>query len=136
MSRAVVVALAVLALLPAVAHAGVTVRRGLLYGHGQSATGPVALRLDLYEPSGAARRPRPVVVIVHGGGFRMGSRAEGGVVPVARGLAAQGTVAVNIDYRLKGQAPVPSARVQPLVDALPDVPLRAAPPSPPPQTAR
>jgi acetyl esterase/lipase len=118
--RALAFAVAVLALLPAAGRASVQ------YGTGQTAAGPVPLRLDVYQPHGQTKRPRPVVVLIHGGGFRTQSRTAGGIVRIARGLADEGIVAVSIDYRLMPQSPIPSARVRPLLDALPDIPIRAA----------
>jgi len=68
------------------------------------------LELDLYLPEAAA--PVPVIVHVHGGGWRRGSRR----VPLPRlgagfydGLAAQGFAVAAIDYRLSGEARFPAA---------------------------
>jgi dienelactone hydrolase len=118
--RALALAVAVLALAPAAGEASVQ------YGTGRTAAGPVPLRLDVYRPHGQAKRPRPVVVVIHGGGFRTQSRTAGGIVRIARGLADAGIVAVSIDYRLQPQSPVPSSRMRPLLDALPAVPIRPA----------
>jgi acetyl esterase/lipase len=62
--------------------------------------GTTTLRLDLHR----ARRPdAPVVVYVHGGGWRSGTRADGGSArPTA--LAALGVTVASVDYR-----PVPGA---------------------------
>jgi acetyl esterase/lipase len=119
------------ALIPGPAHAAgaVTVRSGVVYGHGKvraPAAGSASLLLDVYQPARRSRAPRPVVVLVHGGGFQQGSRADAGIVRVARGLAGRGIVAVSIDYRLLGRQPVPSRRVAPLRAALPDGPRAAA----------
>jgi acetyl esterase/lipase len=69
------------------------------------------LELDLYLPAEAAA-PVPVIVHVHGGGWRRGSRR----VPLPRlgagfydGLAAQGFAVAAIDYRLSGEARYPAA---------------------------
>jgi acetyl esterase/lipase len=68
------------------------------------------LELDLYLPE--ATGPVPVIVHVHGGGWRRGSRR----VPLPRlgagfydGLAAQGFAVAAIDYRLSGEARYPAA---------------------------
>jgi len=68
------------------------------------------LELDLYLPEAAA--PVPVIVHVHGGGWRRGSRR----VPLPRlgagfydGLAARGFAVAAIDYRLSGEARFPAA---------------------------
>jgi acetyl esterase/lipase len=51
---------------------------------------------DVYLPRAAARAA-PVVVLVPGGGWRTADRT--GLAPLARALAAGGTVAVNVTYR-------------------------------------
>ncbi len=63
------------------------------------------LLLDLYLP--AAKGPAPLVVLVHGGGWRAGDRQE--MAPLAARLAARGYAAATVDYRLSGQALYPAA---------------------------
>jgi acetyl esterase/lipase len=107
----------------------VTVTSGVVYGHalvGRPHLELAPLRLDLYRPSGAFPGPRPVVVAIHGGGFVAQSRTDPGIVRIARALAARGVVVASIDYRLLGQAPVPSPRVARLVGALARQPITAA----------
>lgn len=101
---------------------GVEVDEGVRYGSAEvavPAAGPAPLLMDVYRPADG-EGPFPVVVLVHGGGFVSQSRTDAGIVRIARGLAAEGIVAASIDYRLLGQEPVPSGRVAPLVEALPD----------------
>jgi acetyl esterase/lipase len=69
------------------------------------------LELDLYRPDASAA-PVPVIVHVHGGGWRRGSRR----VPLPRlgagfydELAARGFAVAAIDYRLSGEARYPAA---------------------------
>jgi acetyl esterase/lipase len=71
--------------------------------------------LDLYRPAKRARRARAVVIVIHGGGFRSGTREDAQAVQIAEGLVSPGVVAASIDYRLKGQRPVLSDRVSPLL---------------------
>ena len=54
--------------------------------------------LDVYRPSAADTKPRPLVVFVHGGRWRSGSKDEYRFV--AAGLAAHGCVVVVPNYRL------------------------------------
>lgn len=63
--------------------------------------GDLSLRLDLHLPE--ARNP-PVVVYVHGGAWRAGSKSD---VPVA-GLLARGFAIASVDYRLSTQARFPA----------------------------
>src|SRR5215210_7502965 len=71
----------------------------------------VALRLDAYLPSGSANAARPAVLLVHGGGWAGGHRAEMG--RTGRQLAKAGYAAFSIDYRLAPEHPFPAS----LVDA-------------------
>lgn len=63
------------------------------------------LQLDLYLPRAAG--PHPVVVLVHGGGWRSGYRDE--FTPLAVRLAQQGWAAATVSYRLSGEAGFPAA---------------------------
>ncbi|WP_235922896.1 alpha/beta hydrolase [Rugamonas aquatica] len=70
--------------------------------------GDRCLKLDLYLPLAArADVGMPVVVLVHGGGWRAGFRAE--FAPMAVRLAQRGYAAVTVSYRLSGEAPYPAA---------------------------
>lgn len=92
-------ALVVAALLALVAPAGagaqptVDVRRDIEYG---TANGK-RLLLDAYVPPAGEGR-RPAVVMIHGGGWRLGDKASW--QPEAEQLAARGWVAFSINYRL------------------------------------
>jgi acetyl esterase/lipase len=63
------------------------------------------LALDLYAPLRAG--PHPVIVVIHGGGWRAGDRGE--AVPLNLYLAARGYAVAAIDYRLAPAAPYPTA---------------------------
>jgi acetyl esterase/lipase len=78
--------------------------------------GTRCLKLDMYLPaplpensSAAARAGHglPVVVLVHGGGWRYGFRSE--FAPMAVRLARHGYAAVVVSYRLSGEAMYPAA---------------------------
>jgi len=117
------VALAGVAMLAAPAQGAytVSVERDVAYGEGQvtkPAPGRVKLLMDLYRPVTTSRTRRPFVVVVHGGGFVQGSKADDGVARTARALASRGIVAASIDYRLEGQGPVPSRSARKLADAM------------------
>lgn len=64
------------------------------------------LKLDLYMPA-AAGAPRPAIVFVHGGGWRVGVRAN--FAPMAIRMAERGYVTATISYRLAPEAPYPAA---------------------------
>jgi len=82
--------------------APVQARKGMVYAH----RGDTSLALDLYLPAPGAQ-PAPLVVLVHGGGWRSGDRSE--LAPLAARLAARGYAAASVSYRLSGQARYPAA---------------------------
>ncbi len=63
------------------------------------------LKLDLYLPDQPPERPLPVVVWIHGGGWRAGSKANVGLISwiVPRGYAV-----ASIEYRLSHEAKFPA----------------------------
>ena len=64
-------------------------------------TGDLSLKLDLHMPK--AKNP-PLVVYVHGGAWRAGSKSD---VPIA-GLLDHGFAIASVDYRLSTQARFPA----------------------------
>lgn len=66
------------------------------------------LHLDAFYPAKSNRaKPRPAVLLIHGGGWRSGDRSQ--QVPMAQQLAANGYVAVTAEYRLSTEALYPAA---------------------------
>jgi len=125
-------ALLALALPAAAGAAGVKVSRGVVYGTGAVGApkaGKASLLMDIYRPDAADSRRRPAVVLVHGGGFVSGRRTD--VAGYASALAARGVIAASIDYRLEGQAPVPSKAFMQLATAMKDANLGPAYPDAP-----
>ena len=89
--------------------AGVTCHRDIEYAE---IPGFRPLELDLYLPDSPGAGPVPVVIHVHGGGWRRGSRRH--PLPALgenfyAGLAARGIAVAAIDYRLSGEARYPAA---------------------------
>ncbi len=79
---------------------GVTVYRDLIYGQ----VGERKLPLDLYLPPDTSA-PVPVVIWVHGGGWRNGAKGNGGR---ARNMTTRGFAVVDVEYRLSGEALFPA----------------------------
>lgn len=78
----------------------------------------VALLLDLYLPP-TPGTARPLVILVHGGGFVNGSRAD--FASTAREYARRGYVAASIDYRLDPRAANdPNIQLQAAVNGIDD----------------
>ena len=61
---------------------------------------PVTLEMDIYRPAGEPDAPRPLLLMMHGGSFFIGHKAEPGQAGWCRHFASLGYVAVSIDYRL------------------------------------
>jgi acetyl esterase/lipase len=63
--------------------------------------------LDIVRPREASNKPRPAVLLVHGGGFRGGTKE--GYLPLAIKLAEHGYVAATANYRLSPRNQFPAA---------------------------
>jgi len=63
-----------------------------------------AQKMDIYLPEGTG--PFPVVVLIHGGAFKMGDK--GMEASNAAALVAKGIAAASINYRLSGEAKFPA----------------------------
>ncbi len=62
---------------------------------------PVTLEMDIYTPVGDdAEAKRPLLLLMHGGSFFIGNKAEPGQKGWGEFFASLGYVAVSIDYRL------------------------------------
>jgi acetyl esterase/lipase len=72
------------------------VQRNIVFGRPDGAK----LKMDLYFPPGGAGRASPVVMYVHGGGWRMGSKAMVSMMPGPSELLRRGYVVASINYRL------------------------------------
>lgn len=70
-------------------------------------TGTRNLQLDIFYPKAKTTKPRPAVLIIHGGGWRSGDRSQH--IPLAQKLAEKGFVAVTVEYRLSTEALYPAA---------------------------
>lgn len=85
----------------------VVVKEGVVYAQGLShetinseSADVIPLLLDIFLPDNNSIN-RPVIMLIHGGGFSGGSRKHDKIVNIANYFASRGWVAVSIDYRLK-----------------------------------
>ncbi len=81
----------------------VIVQRDIVYGDG----GGRPLKLDLVLPQPEPEKPLPLIVFIHGGGWRGGDKA-GGVGRVAPLVATGNYVGATVGYRLSGEATWPA----------------------------
>lgn len=65
------------------------------------------LQLDAFFPKKTKKKARPALLIIHGGGWRTGNRAQH--IPLAQHLAALGYVCFTVEYRLSTEALFPAA---------------------------
>ena len=81
----------------------VVIHRDIVYGDG----GGRPLKLDLVVPQSTPDKPLPLVVFVHGGGWRGGDKT-GGIGRVLPFVATGNYVGATIGYRLSGEATWPA----------------------------
>ncbi|WP_416908275.1 MAG: alpha/beta hydrolase [Polymorphobacter sp.] len=105
---------------PTASQSNYTLLSDISYGSGESQTGSVDLRLDIYQPEATCTAPRPTVFYVHGGGFIMGDKQDGLVAAIAPRVTAEGFNFVSINYRLLGDMPVFSNEFAAFAQALVD----------------
>ncbi len=74
----------------------------LEYGRAVCRGQDIALRLDLSLPK-AARNPVPLIMWIHGGGFRNGHKDWAGHMTDSRWFTKAGYAFASIDYRLKAE---------------------------------
>jgi acetyl esterase/lipase len=82
------------------ADATLSIATGVVYSAGKGD----AQRMDIVAPKGASQRP--MVLLLHGGGWRHGLRTDDSLRFTARVLAGQGFVAALADYRLTEVGPM------------------------------
>lgn len=80
--------------------------KNLKYGTNVNDTGVTQdLYLDVYKPSGDVEINRPLIVLIHGGAFTVGSKNDPNVEFVCVDLAQRGYVTASIQYRLGVSVP-------------------------------
>ena len=80
----------------------ITYAEGLSHDSWNSAnTSVVPLLMDSYVPDNNLQN-RPLLMLIHGGGFSGGSKQQEALVAMANYYASRGFVVFSIDYRLKG----------------------------------
>ncbi|MBN1154436.1 alpha/beta hydrolase [candidate division KSB1 bacterium] len=67
-----------------------------------------AWRLDMAIPENFGEKPFPAIVIIHGGGWRAGSKQVNVYRTLLLDYAFQGYVTLSVEYRLVDEAPFPA----------------------------
>jgi len=88
------------------------------YGEGETASGPLPLRLDLYEPDEPCSSNRPAAFFVHGGGFTSGNKRDENIRMMAETATNRGLNFISINYRLDPDEPLPSVQYRAIVDEI------------------
>lgn len=100
---------------PVVTKNQVTVVRDVVYGSSKDIYGAtIVLKMDIYYPPMGAQQQRPLVILVHGGGFAIGTD-KSQWKDRAPELASYGFVVACPDYRLGNYAYATSATIRTLI---------------------
>ena len=81
----------------------IVIQKDILFGEVINFKGePEKLHLDIYTPENDTQTNRPVILWIHGGGFRIGNdKSQGYIVKMATEFAKRGYVCISIDYRVR-----------------------------------
>jgi acetyl esterase/lipase len=81
----------------------VEIQKDIVFGEAINSEGKSEqLLLDVYTPAGDKLKGRPVIVWIHGGGFKPGNdKSQGYIVKLAIEFAKRGYVCLSINYRIR-----------------------------------
>jgi len=81
----------------------ITIQKDVVFGEAVTSNGiKQTLSLDIYTPENDNIKNRPVIVWIHGGGFRYGNdKTQFYIVEMARRFTKKGYVCLSIDYRVR-----------------------------------
>jgi len=85
---------------------GVAVEKDQTYNPYALTDDKKAYLFDLYRPTGDDEKHRPLIIWMHGGGFKFGSKSAKGVELWSKTFAQRGYVCANINYRLSKKNPL------------------------------
>jgi acetyl esterase/lipase len=85
---------------------GVSIEKDQSYNPSASKDDEKAYLFDLYRPTGDDAKHRPLIIWMHGGGFKFGSKSAEGVELWSKTFAQRGYVCANINYRLSKKNPL------------------------------
>ncbi len=81
----------------------IVIQKDVFFGESITLTGTKKiLSLDIYSPQNDNLQNRPVIVFIHGGGFRPGNdKTQSYIVEMANRFTKKGYVCISIDYRVR-----------------------------------
>lgn len=101
----------------------ISVQKNLRYGTAPKGVRSKYYRFDLYRPDKRDPAPAPLLIMLHGGGFKLGNKRSNSTPTFCRAFAQQGWICASVNYRLSKARPL--TRYQDLVagcyDALEDL---------------
>jgi predicted esterase len=93
-------------------------KQDILYGKGTTSNGEKDLELDIYHPDfgNKVTQKYPLMIHIHGGSFTSGSKSDGYIKSLSEHWAHLGYVVASINYRLAGDAPIVSTKMEPVLN--------------------
>ncbi|ULQ53458.1 alpha/beta hydrolase [Flavihumibacter fluvii] len=64
--------------------------------------------LDIYSPVSTSTIKRPLIIMMHGGGFKLGSKKSNSTPVFSKAFAQQGYICASLNYRLSKKRPLSS----------------------------
>ena len=102
----------------------VLVRKNLVYNENTPAgIKATYYRFDFYEPDADSSNARPLIIWLHGGGFKFGKKSSGGLPLWSKTFAQRGYVCAALNYRLSKKHPLKHFEdlVEACADAVDDI---------------
>jgi acetyl esterase/lipase len=83
----------------------VDIQKDITFGEVNNSEGKTEkLLLDVYMPNGDIQSARPVIMWIHGGGFKAGNnKSQSYIVKMANEFAERGYVCISINYRVRNK---------------------------------
>ncbi len=84
----------------------VIVKKNIVYAKPLAEIKSKYYQLDFYEPAGDTASARPLIIWLHGGGFKFGKKTSRGTPIWSKTFAQRGYVCAAINYRLSKKKPL------------------------------
>ncbi len=84
----------------------VTIDKNLSYHLSATEKERKAYLFDLYQPKGDSEARRPLIIWMHGGGFKFGSKDAKGIQLWSKTFAQRGYICAGLNYRLSKKNPL------------------------------